>query len=256
MYTLQKTTPIFFVLMLTLAALAVIPLASASPITVKPEKDSYNAGETLNVSGTASAGASVSIQLFNPDGKRIAIAQAEADTTGKYSAKGVYTFGVGDKSGTWTVKAYDPVTGEWAEYKLTLGVIITPPPTTLEGRVAELEKKVAALENQVSDLSNTVKTLTSKVASLEATISTLQSKVASLEGKVTTLEGAVTKLSTSVTELGNAVQALAGAVTMMYIALILAIMAIILAVICLVMIRRIVAAAKALLAPKAPEKTA
>lgn len=257
MYTLQKITPIFFVLMLTLAALAVIPLASASPITVNAEKDSYDAGETLNVSGVASPGALVSIQLFDPDNVRKAIAQAEANsTTGEYSIIGLYTFDVADKSGTWTIKAYDSVTGEWAEDTVTLGVVTPPTVKTLEERVSELEEKVATLESQVSDLSSTVADLESKITTLEGTITTLQSKITTLEGKVTALEGTVTTLSTSVTELGGAVQALAGASTMIYVALILAIIAIILAIVCLVIIRRLVAAAKALLAPKAPEKTA
>jgi hypothetical protein len=129
---MQKTThlPLFIATILILASLAtVVPAALAAPITVQTDKDAYGPGESLNVSGTATANAWISIQLFNPDGNRVAIAQAGSD--GAWSATGIYTFAEDDPQGTWTVKAYDSATGETAETTFTFPAVPadTIPPT-------------------------------------------------------------------------------------------------------------------------------
>jgi len=126
----QKTTPLFFALILLTAVLAVIPVF-ATPITVTPEKTEYKAGESLTVSGTATPNTDVTIQLFDPANRRIAIAQATANSEGAYTATNIYTFSGVDPSGTWTVKAYDPAADEWAEATLSLIVDVTPPTLTI-----------------------------------------------------------------------------------------------------------------------------
>jgi hypothetical protein len=131
---MQKTThlPLFIATILILASLAtVVPAALAAPITVQTDKDAYGPGESLNVSGTATANAWISIQLFNPDGNRVAIAQAQAGSDGAWSATGIYTFAEDDPQGTWTVKAYDSATGETAETTFTFPAVPadTIPPT-------------------------------------------------------------------------------------------------------------------------------
>jgi len=126
----QKTTPLFFALILLTAVLAVIPVF-ATPITVTPEKTEYKAGESLTVSGTATPNTDVTIQLFDPANRRIAIAQATANSEGAYTAANIYTFSGVDPSGTWTVKAYDPAADEWAEATLNLIVDVTPPTLTI-----------------------------------------------------------------------------------------------------------------------------
>jgi len=127
---MQKTFPIFFVAAILVLACLATP-ALAAPITVQPDKDAYSPGESLGVSGTATANAWISIQVFNPDGKRVAIAQAQADETGAWSATGIYTFAEDDPQGTWTVKAYDSATGETAEATFTFPAVPadTIPPT-------------------------------------------------------------------------------------------------------------------------------
>jgi len=129
---MQKTTlPTFFAAVLLLAVLAVVPAALAAPITVATDKDAYAPGESLNVSGTATANAWVTIQLFNPDGDRIAIAQTQADADGNWSKTGVYTFAEDDPQGTWTVKAFDSSTSEIEETTFTFPAVPadTVPPT-------------------------------------------------------------------------------------------------------------------------------
>jgi hypothetical protein len=117
---------------LLLASLAmIVPAALAAPITIAPDKDAYAPGEALNVSGTATPNSWVTIQLFDPDNVRVAIAQTQADSTGAWSATGVYVFAETDKQGTWTVKAYDSSTGETAEATFTFPAVPadTIPPT-------------------------------------------------------------------------------------------------------------------------------
>ena len=130
MQTHKKTLTLFFTVLLVLATLAILP-ALASPITVATEKDEYKAGEVLAVSGTATPNALVSIQLFDPNGKRVAITQADADSTGAYSATNIYTFSKEDTTGTWTVKAYDSAADKWAEATFTLTMDVTPPTLTI-----------------------------------------------------------------------------------------------------------------------------
>jgi hypothetical protein len=129
-----------------IVAAAVLPLAFAAP-TVATDKDTYEPGDSLSVSGTAAANALVSLQLFDPDGVRVAIAQAEADAAGAYSAANIYTFSAQDPTGTWTVKAYEG--GITAETTFQLVSEITPP---VEDRVAELEAQIADLTSQLEAL--------------------------------------------------------------------------------------------------------
>ncbi len=126
----QKTTPLFFALILLTAVLAILPVF-ATPITVTPEKTQYKAGESLTVSGTATPNTDITIQLFDPANRRIAIAQATANSEGAYTATNIYTFSGVDPSGTWTVKVYDPAANEWAEATLSLIVDVTPPALTI-----------------------------------------------------------------------------------------------------------------------------
>ncbi|WP_309492970.1 Ig-like domain-containing protein [Candidatus Hecatella orcuttiae] len=131
--TLEKTPSLHTLLaagilaVVLIVAAAVLPLAFAAP-TVATDKDTYEPGDSLSVSGTAAANALVSLQLFDPDGVRVAIAQAEADAAGAYSAANIYTFSAQDPTGTWTVKAYEG--GAFATATFTLrGVVDTTPPS-------------------------------------------------------------------------------------------------------------------------------
>lgn len=85
-------------------------------LTVFVEKDNYyHAGDTLNIYGSATANAWVTIQLFDPAGNRMAISQVQASSTGIWLESGLYTFGTGDPLGTWHVKVFDSATGKTAE---------------------------------------------------------------------------------------------------------------------------------------------
>ena len=126
--TPKTTLPIFLVLALLIAPLAVA-VTFAAP-TVSVAKSDYKPGETLSASGTATANALVSLQVFDPNGKRKAIAQAKADAGGAWSADNIYVFTDADATGTWTLKAFEGGVSAEASFTLSaLPVADTTPPT-------------------------------------------------------------------------------------------------------------------------------
>lgn len=116
---MRKILPTLFVALLALA-LATAPVLGNPAITVVPGKTGYQAGDSFSVSGSAAASKAVSIQLLNPAGTRIAIAQVTSATDGTYSKTDIYTFGAADALGTYTVKVY--CSGESAEATFSLVV--------------------------------------------------------------------------------------------------------------------------------------
>ena len=164
MQTHKKTLTLFFTVLLVLATLAILP-ALASPITVATEKDEYKAGDSLTVSGTATPNALVSIQLFDPNGKRKAIAQATSNIKGVWLATNIYTFSTTDKDGTWTIKAYEK---GWVE--TTIKVDITPPTLTISVEPNKTVYKEETMEITVvsnENLSSVTITITQAGASPE-----------------------------------------------------------------------------------------
>jgi LmbE family N-acetylglucosaminyl deacetylase len=117
---MRKILPTLFVALLALA-LATAPVLGNPAITVVPGKTGYQRGESLSVSGSAAASKAVSIQLFNPAGTRIAIAQVTSAADGTYSKASIYAFSATDALGTYTVKVY--CSGESAE--ATFSVVVT-----------------------------------------------------------------------------------------------------------------------------------
>ena len=116
---MRKILPTLFIALLALA-LATAPVLGNPAITVVPGNASYSAGDSLSVSGSAAVSQAVSIQLLNPAGTRIAIAQANSAADGSYSKLGIYTFSATDALGTYKVKVY--CSGESAEATFSLAV--------------------------------------------------------------------------------------------------------------------------------------
>jgi len=132
---------IFFILLVSTFA-AATPLAAAAP-TIMASKPSYTIGETITVSGTADRYSLISIQVFDTNGVRKAIAQATADSQGRYSSDTIYKVAAGDPEGTWTVKAYQGGIAATATFDV-VGLDVTPP--TLSISVMP-EKKIYKDEN-------------------------------------------------------------------------------------------------------------
>lgn len=124
MYQTQKTPILFFTLITLLIASLAMPLALANPITVSTDKDTYVAGEKLSVTGTATPNAYISVQVFDPNDVRKAVAQTQADEDGAYSASEIYTFTETSVAGVWTVTAYDSAADESASATFIVGELI------------------------------------------------------------------------------------------------------------------------------------
>jgi len=60
-------------MLILLVGAASIAVTSASPLTVNTNKSTYNPGETITVTGIATASADVTIQIYNPSGSMIVI---------------------------------------------------------------------------------------------------------------------------------------------------------------------------------------
>jgi len=84
----------------------------------------------------------VSIQLFDPKGKRRAIAQAEVSEDGSYKAENVYRFSREDPFGVWTLKVYQA--GLTYEAKIKLGKVTVKPPTQKPVKVPPQKPQVPA----------------------------------------------------------------------------------------------------------------
>ena len=121
MNTIQKSPIFFFTLITLLVASLAIPMVFASPITASTDQETYLAGDSLSVTGTATASAQVSIQIFDPSDIRKGVAQVEADDAGAFSASNIYTFTDTSDAGDWTVKAYDSIAGDTASVSIAVG---------------------------------------------------------------------------------------------------------------------------------------
>ncbi|MHA1216588.1 MAG: hypothetical protein ACTSPX_04610, partial [Candidatus Thorarchaeota archaeon] len=112
---MNPTTPLFGrrrTLTLTLLAVMLVaialPAAVAQALTVQTDKDIYLLGDVMVVSGTTAPSASVSLQVFNPEGTQCAIDQTTADGQGNYQMNVTFPSEPTDlyPLGTYTVKVY------------------------------------------------------------------------------------------------------------------------------------------------------
>jgi len=136
---MNPTTPLFDrgrTLTLTLLAVMLVaialPVAVAQALTVQTDKDIYALGDVMVVSGTTAPSASVSLQVFNPEGTQCAIDQTTADSDGNYQMSVTFPSEPTDlyPLGTYTVKVYSA--GNTAEKTVELASeapLPTPPPT-------------------------------------------------------------------------------------------------------------------------------
>ena len=72
------------VVLSALLLVAATPFALA--LTISGDKDEYNPGDQLTVSGTAGPNADITFKVSNPNGAQVAVGQTAADSNGDYSA--------------------------------------------------------------------------------------------------------------------------------------------------------------------------
>ena len=71
------------VVLSALLLVAATPFALA--LTIAGDKDEYNPGDQLTVSGTAGPNADITFKVSNPNGAQVAVGQSTADSNGDYS---------------------------------------------------------------------------------------------------------------------------------------------------------------------------
>lgn len=71
-----------FALILLVVALSSLMLENALCLTIKTNKEIYQPNDSLIVFGSTEPGSSITIQVFNPEGSPVAVAQGEADAQG------------------------------------------------------------------------------------------------------------------------------------------------------------------------------
>lgn len=158
MYTLsvKRKYAIFFLASLILIS-TTLSASSASPITVTPDKLLYNVGDSISVTGTATPNAYVTIQLYDAQNLRKAVAQTQTTSEGIYIKTNLYTFTGKDKPGDWKVTVYDSVRHESSEAIFTLS-LPAPPVLTLTITPEKAEYKAesiiitVAADQQIKDV--------------------------------------------------------------------------------------------------------
>jgi hypothetical protein len=100
---------IVFMMLIFLIGAASIAITPASPLTISINKSNYNLGETIIVTGTATANADVTIQLFNPLNTLVDMTYFKSGADGSYSRSFVIPSTIPMGSwlyGTYTVSAF------------------------------------------------------------------------------------------------------------------------------------------------------
>ncbi len=117
-----------------LAFMLIVQVANA--LTASPNKTEFYPGDTLVVSGTATANALVAVTVENPTGALVTLAQGKAAGDGSFSID-VLTFPSSPTSllpfGTYTVTVKDTATGEETSFT----VEFTSPVATINGVVVD-----------------------------------------------------------------------------------------------------------------------
>ena len=113
-------------MLILLVGAASIAITSASPLTVNTNKSTYDPGETITVTGIATATADVTIQIFNPLGSMVDIDYLTAGADGSYSKSFVIPSTI--PTGSWTYGIYTVKAFSGTESINTTITLSAPPP--------------------------------------------------------------------------------------------------------------------------------
>jgi len=114
----------FFALAIALLLSSTAFTAFALSITVATDKASYNPGQTVVISGQATAGAAVTVQVVNPLGTTIFMDVATASSAGVFTT----SFRLPQDAATGTYKVYASAAGESASTSFTVAQAPPTPP--------------------------------------------------------------------------------------------------------------------------------
>jgi len=161
----------FLVVLAILMMLLVTPsIVSANSLSVETDKDAYNIGDSISISGTATPNASISIKLFDPSNVTKAENETQVTSNGNYSIEDIYVLKVTDEPSTWRVSVRDLSSNETAGATFEV-VALCEWIETLESQVANLLNQTETLETQITSLQNETETLESLVEDLSSRLS-------------------------------------------------------------------------------------
>jgi hypothetical protein len=156
---------------MTLVAAPTITSANSLTVEMNKSPPTYNIGESISISGTATPNASVSIKIFDPSNITKVESESQAAPDGNYTMETIYTLELLDKPGTWKLNVYDSSTNETVE-------------TPFE--VVSVWEKIEALESQLTSLQNQTQTLTTSVENFSSRLSTIESLLIVIYGAIAT----------------------------------------------------------------------
>ena len=154
------TRNVSITLLVFLMLLSTPTMVSADSLTVEMNKypSTYNLGDSISISGTATPNASVSIKILDPSNTTKVESEVQVASDGNYWVSYIYTLKVTDLPGTWRVNVLDLSSNEKNE--TTYEVI------SIFERIEALEGQLASLKSQIKTLNNTIETLETLVKDL------------------------------------------------------------------------------------------
>ncbi len=124
----KSSSTLLAIVLFSMLALAVItPAAIAQATAVSTDKTSYQQGQTVTISGTATPNAYVSLQVTDPKGTNILLVTEKADSTGAYTR--TFKLATNAATGTYTISASQGGVIKTATFTVTALAADTTPPT-------------------------------------------------------------------------------------------------------------------------------
>ena len=171
----KRTSRIISILLLAvLVMLSNTPaIAAENSLSVVTNKDTYNIGDSIYVSGKATPNASVVFTLLSPSNITVAVSQTQVPSSGNYSIVKLYTLKVTDEVGFWLAVVYDTSSNKTAKVSFEV-VSIWDRILILESQLSNLQGQTQALEEERIVLQNDIQTLNSTVGTLSSRLSTAE----------------------------------------------------------------------------------
>ena len=171
----------------SILALAVLVMLSTTPamaasnsLSVVTDKYTYNIGDPIYVSGTATPNASVVVTLLDPSNVTVVVSQVQVASNGNYSIGTPYSLKMTDGAGFWIVVAYDTSSNKTA--KASFDVV------SLWERIQMLESDLSSLRNQTQTLGGQITVLQNDIQTLNGTVGTLEASVGNLSSSLSAAE--------------------------------------------------------------------
>ena len=171
----KRTSRIISILLLAvLVMLSNTPaIAAENSLSVVTNKDTYNIGDSIYVSGKATPNASVVFTLLSPSNVTVAVSQTQVASSGNYSTDNLYALKATDEAGFWLAVVYDTSSNKTAKASFEVVslwnriLILESQLSYLQGRTQELEDERIVLRNDIQALNSTVGTLSSRLSAAE-----------------------------------------------------------------------------------------